>query len=245
MDMTLLDWTRMGRTYCVTGAAVVDGQIRILRPLPRAQREAPVRNIGWSPFQLDGHSRWEMFEVIAPEPAPPQAPHLEDAWVLSLRSRHGLAGPAQRRAMLQATLVPEGQPLFGAPLRRNRHKAYLLPDEGARSLTSVAVRQQQIELFVERCEYKPEPTYRVRLHAPELDGLVIPFKDHFLLNRAEQASPTERGRLQSLKLALAQLGETVVVRLGVSRPYAHPGSSSLPVCWLMADGFFSLNDPQP
>jgi hypothetical protein len=199
----------------------------------------------WSPFQLDGHSRWEVFEVIAPEPAPPQAPHLEDAWVISLRSRHGLATSGQRRAVLQATLVPEGQPLFGAALRRDKQKAYLLANEGSRSLTSVAVRQKQIELFVERSAYKPEAVYRVRLHIPELDGLVIPFKDHFLLGRAEQASPTEAGRLRALQQAITQMGETVIVRLGVSRPYVHARSSSLPVCWLMADGFFSLSDPQP
>jgi hypothetical protein len=245
MDMILLDWTRMGRTYCVTGAVRVNGQLRILRPLPRAQRDAPVRNTGWSPYQLDGHSRWEVFEVISPEPAPPLAPHLEDAWVLSLRSRHGLAAPAQRRTVLEATVVPEGQPLFGVPLRRDRQKAYLLPSEGARSLTSVVVRQKQIELFVERREYKPDANYRVRLHVPELEGLVIPFKDHFLLRRAEEASPTDAGRLQALQEATARLGDPVLVRVGVSRPYAPPGSSSLPVCCLMADGFFSLNDPQP
>jgi hypothetical protein len=208
-------------------------------------REAPVRNTGWSPFQMDGHSRWEVFEVISPEAAPPQAPHLEDAWVVSLRSRHGLAEPAKRRAVLQATLVPDGQPLFGVPLRRDKHKAYLLANEGVRSLTSVVVQQKQIELFIERRADRPDANYRVRLHVPELDGLVIPFKDHFLLNRAELASPTDAGRLHALKLALAQMGETVLVRIGVSRPYTQPGSSSLPVCWLMADGFFSLSDPQP
>jgi hypothetical protein len=245
MDMILLDWTRMGRTYCVTGAVHVNGLLRILRPLPRSQRDAPVRNTGWSPFQLDGHSRWEMFEVIAPEPATPQAPHLEDAWVISLRSRRGLAAPAQRRAVLQATLVPEGQLLFGVPLRKDKQKGYLLPSEGLRSLTSLAVRQQQIELFVERTVYKPDATYRVRLHVKDLDDLIIPFKDHFLLNSAERASPTDTGRLQALKFALAQMGETVIVRLGVSRPYAFEGSSRLPVCWLMADGFFSAQDPQP
>ena len=85
----------------------------------------------------------------------------------------------------------------------------------------------------------------MRLHIPELEDLVIPFKDHFLLGRAEAASPTETGRLQALQLAIVQMGESVVVRLGVSRPYVHAGSSSLPVCWLMADGFFSLSDPQP
>jgi len=131
------------------------------------------------------------------------------------------------------------------PLRRDKQKAYLLPSEGSRSLTSVAVRQKQIEMLVERRDYKPDANYRVRLHVPELEGLVIPFKDHFLLRRAEEAAPTDAGRLDALKAAVARMGEPVLVRVGVSRPYAHPGSSSLPVCWLMADGFFSLSDPQP
>jgi hypothetical protein len=50
MEMVLLDWTRMGRTYCVAGAARVGGQLRIIRPLPRALRDAPVRNTGWTVF---------------------------------------------------------------------------------------------------------------------------------------------------------------------------------------------------
>jgi hypothetical protein len=245
MEMILLDWTRMGRTYCVAGAVNVNGQLRIIRPLPRALRDAPVRNAGWSPFLIDGHSRWEVFDLSAPEPAPPQAPHLEDAWVVGLRSRRGLAAPAFRRAVLDATLVPAGQPLFGAPLRTNNHKAYLLPGEGVRSLTSLAVRQAQIELFAEERDDRPEPVYRVRLDVPELSDLVLPFKDHFLLGRSEQASPTTAGRLRALKLAVAQLGDPLVVRLGLSRPYAPPESSSLPRCYLMADGFFSLSDPQP
>jgi hypothetical protein len=245
MEMILLDWTRMGRSYCVTGAVQVNGQLRIVRPLPRHLREAPVRNTGWSSFQMDGHSRWEVLEFEAPEPAPPQAPHLEDAWVVTLRTRHCFATPAQRRAILQQTIVPEGQPLFGVPLHKDRHKGYLLPGEGVRSLTSLAVRQNEIELFADQRPDKPGPNYRVRLHVPELAGLVLPFKDHFLMARAEQAAPTETGRLQTLKRAIAEMGETVIVRIGVTRPYAQPGSSSLPVCWLMADGFFSWNDPQP
>ena len=67
---------------------------------------------------------------------------------MGLHSCHCLAVPAQRRAILQATLVPEGKPLFCALLRCHRQKAYLLPNEGVRSLTSVAVRQAQIELLV-------------------------------------------------------------------------------------------------
>ena len=40
------------------------------------------------------------------------------------------------------------------------------------------------------------------------------------------------------------MGTTAVVRLGLSRSFVsaagQPGK-----CWLMADGFFSLDDPQP
>jgi hypothetical protein len=39
-----------------------------------------------------------------------------------------------------------------------------------------------------------------------------------------------------------QMGETVAVRLGLSRPFASQGQP--PLCWLMANGFFSLDDPQ-
>ena len=64
MDMILLDWTRMGRSYCLAGAVLEKGDWRIVRPLPMKHRAAPVRNIGWSPFLFDGHARWEIFELI-------------------------------------------------------------------------------------------------------------------------------------------------------------------------------------
>jgi hypothetical protein len=35
------------------------------------------------------------------------------------------------------------------------------------------------------------------------------------------------------------------VRLGVSRAYSGTPGRAPNVCWLMADGFFSLTDPQP
>ena len=41
------------------------------------------------------------------------------------------------------------------------------------------------------------------------------------------------------------MGEEVVVRLGPSRAFP-PGVGCGPACcWLLADGFFSLTDPEP
>ena len=91
MDFILLDWTRMGRTYCLAGAVYQAGQYRIVRPLPSRARDNVVPNQGWSPFLFDGHSRWEVFELIHPEPARAVAPHLEDVWVTSLKPRRRLA----------------------------------------------------------------------------------------------------------------------------------------------------------
>ena len=53
MDMILLDWTRMGKTYCLAGAVVQDGRYRVIRPLLARYHDAPVRNVGWSAYQLD------------------------------------------------------------------------------------------------------------------------------------------------------------------------------------------------
>ena len=33
MDMVLVDWTRMGKFYCLAGAVVQEGKVRIVRPL--------------------------------------------------------------------------------------------------------------------------------------------------------------------------------------------------------------------
>jgi hypothetical protein len=68
MEMILLDWTRMGRTYCLVGVVAEAGKYRVVRPLPSRQRNSPQRNVGWSPFLLEGHRRWEIFELIKPEP---------------------------------------------------------------------------------------------------------------------------------------------------------------------------------
>jgi hypothetical protein len=76
MDMILLDWTRMGKSYCLAGVIRQNGAFRVVRPLLTQHRDAPVRNVGWSPFLMDGHSRWEVFELIHPTPADSQPPHL-------------------------------------------------------------------------------------------------------------------------------------------------------------------------
>ena len=64
MDIVLLDWTRMGRYYCLAGVIVQAGEYRIVRPLPALDRHkcAPIN--GWFASRLDGHSRWEVFEMV-------------------------------------------------------------------------------------------------------------------------------------------------------------------------------------
>src|SRR5262249_5488830 len=129
MEMVLVDWTRMGRSYCLAGVVADGAGWRVARPLPARSRMSTVRNVGWSPFLMEGHSRWEIFELVKPEVAPPQPPHLEDVWVRSLRPRRCLAPMAQRRAILQATCPREGDTLFGAGRT---------PAAGERSFSSAA-----------------------------------------------------------------------------------------------------------
>ncbi len=90
----------------------------------------------------------------------------------------------------------------------------------------------------------PEPDYRVTLAVPGLEGRSLPVKDHFLLQRGEIASSDVYGRIRALTLAVGQMGEQVAVRLGLSRSFQATPTRAESVCWLMADGFFSFNDPQ-
>jgi len=244
VDMVLLDWTRMSKVYCLAGVVQYNGQFRVVRPLPSAQRTAPVRNVGWAPVVADGHSRWEIFELIDPKSAEPSPPHLEDLWVRNLKSRGTFADRALRRAILQATLAQPGEPWFGTPLTTTRSSAYIAPRAGQRSLVSIIVPNRAIRFSVSWREGTPEPDARVCLDVPELAGRSLPVKDHFLLRRAERASSAVEGRIQELTLAVAQMGAEVAVRLGLSRGFqATPGRTES-ACWLMADGFFSFNDPQ-
>jgi hypothetical protein len=243
VDIILLDWTRMGRVYCLAGAIYQAGQIRIVRPLPARARHSPIANNGWSPYLMDGYSRWEAFEMIHPEPAHALAPHREDIWVHRLQPRKRFANPAERRAILQATLAPPEKPIFGVELMRSYGTSYLDPGTGERSLTTVIVSSAELQFTALWRDGANEPDYRVRLNLPGHDGAILPVKDHFLLCRAEREAPDIDGRLRFLAAAVSKMGEHVYVRLGLSRSF--PSATGQPGrCWLMADGFFSLDDPQ-
>lgn len=245
MDLILIDWTRMGKTYCLAGAIVHNGTYRIVRPLLAQHQKSAVRNVGWSPFLLDGHSRWEVFEVVGPTPAEVEPPHCEDVWVHTLRPRRCLATPAQRRAVLQVTLTPEGQPPFGAPLATTRSSAYLAPGCGSRSLATLLVPARGIRFSAALREGAAEPDYRVTLDVPGLAGRQLPVKDHFLLRQAEMASTSLDFQVRALTRAVQQMGERIAIRLGLSRAFQPTPGRGSGFCWLMADGFFSFTDPQP
>jgi hypothetical protein len=240
--MILIDWTRMGTTYCVAGAIQQDGGMRFVRPLWAHHRHAPVRNTGWSPFVMDGRSRWEAFELVGPEPASPQPPHCEDVWVRDLKPCGCLANLEQRRAILEATRAPMGRPLFGAPLTRTATSAYLPPGVGERSLTTVVFAVERVHFVVSA---KPGRAADIRVHieAPGFEGRLLPLKDHFLVTRAEAAAPDPDGRLRFIRETVRGMGDPIAIRVGLSRPFAPDGGE--PRCWLMADGFFSLAAPMP
>jgi hypothetical protein len=243
VDLILIDWTRMGHVYCLAGAIVQGGQYRIIRPLPARARKSPVPNQGWSPFLMEGHTRWEVLELVRPVPGPQAPPHLEDVWVQELKSCRRLASRDDRRAILQVTLTPPGAPLFGVALEASYAGSYLPPGQGERSLTSAIVPSAEIHFTAVSRGGAAQPDFRVSLPLPELDRRILPVKDHFLLCRAEKASKDIGDQVRFLTEAVRQMGPQVFVRLGLSRSF--PTADGQPGrCWLMADGFFSLDDPQ-
>lgn len=244
MDMILLDWTRMGRTYCLAGAILQEKQWCIVRPLLTRSREEPVRIAGWSAYLMDGHQRWEIMELIGPLPADPEPPHLEDMWVRAMRSRRSFATREARRALLTATMAPPNEPLFGCNLATTRAAAYLQPGTGIRSLVTLALPSNQIHFDAAWRQGMGEPDIRVELPLPELGNRWLPVKDHHLLLRGETEGNNLEQRIQILTAAVQQMGEQVAVRLGLSRPF-QSRSDQPSMCWVMADGFFSLLDPQP
>jgi hypothetical protein len=245
MDMILLDWTRMGKSYCLAGVVAGEDGCRVVRPLLTKFRHAPVRNVGWSAYLLDGHSRWEVFELVGAATAAPEPPHLEDVWVRGLRPRKYLAPVEQRRAILQATAVWPGETAFGEPLEFTRVSAFLLPGHGRRSLTTLTVPSGQVVFSASRREGTDAPDVRVALCMPPLGERLFPFKDHHLLLMAEQAGRTLTEQVQALNQAVRRMGDQVAVRLGLSRPFPSGAESGEAKCWLMVDGIFSLADPQP
>jgi hypothetical protein len=245
MEMILLDWTRMGRSYCLAGVIRGGGGWRVVRPLPARHRDMPQHKVGWSAYKLDGHQRWEVFELVRPESDPGEAPHLEDLWVRDLTPYRIQISPGQRRAVLEATMAPAEEPLFGAPLSCTRAGAYLTPGTGQRSLTTVIVPGSQVTFRACQREGAEEADLRVELPLSELEGKQLMVKDHHLLRRAEEIATDPAGRAQALTDAVRQMGERVAVRLGLARPWQPTDGAGPALCWLMADGFFSLDDPQP
>jgi hypothetical protein len=245
MDLILLDWTRMGKTHCLAGVVVEGGFVRTVRPLLRRYSDAPVRNVGWSPFLLDGHQRWEVFELVGPEPAEPQPPHVEDTWVQTLRPRRCSAPPEQRRAILQSLAARPGEVIFGTPLLTTRASAYVRPGTGQRSLATLIVPSAQVAFSAARCEGAPEPHVRATIDVLPLAGRPLPVKDHHLLRVAERVAGDPNGLAAALARAVRAMSERVAVRIGLSRPFQASPQGGPGLCWLMVDGIFSLSDPQP
>lgn len=242
MDFILIDWTRMGKSYCLAGAIFQAGSYRIVRPIPHTAKKSIHPNVGWSPYLMDGHARWEVFQLQRPEPATTAAPHREDIWVRNLERQRRTASREQRQAILQATLAQPEQPLFGAQLDTSRDSAWMPPGKGDRSLTSVLVPSRDIQFKVVWRDGCDEPDYRVLLPLPDLGVRILPVKDHLLLTCAEEQTNDVEARVAHLRTAIRAMGEQVLVRLGLSRPFTYERTA--PRCWLMADGFFSLEDPQ-
>jgi len=245
MEFVLLDWTRMGKTYCLAGVVREGKGFRVVRPLVTRGREAPVRNVGWSPWHLDCHARWEVFELVGAEPATPSPPHLEDMWIRALRPRRRLATSTERREILSATMAPDREPIFGAPLQTTYAAAHLEPGTGKRSLVTIVVSPKQLSFGASRRIGASDQDIRVRLPVPGAGERYVPVKDHHLLSRAAQTASAQDELAAFLNSAVQQMGDPVAVRLGLSRAFPGGGNSVSNSCWLMADGFFSLTNPQP
>lgn len=266
MSFVLLDWTRMGKGYCLAGAVLDGTAVRIVRPLSIYHqhrsggssglislirsffvRDPPAegdRTVAWPAYLLAGRTRWEVFDLVSPRPATPDSPHLEDTWVRSLLPRNRLATIDERRTILSATAAPTGEALFGAPLRLVGSRTFLVSGEGERSLSTLVAPVEQIRFHAgQRGRESAEARIRVDLPFPDLGLRTLPVTDHHFLSWAEQKAVRAQDQAAALAGLVRQMGETVAVRLGLSRPFAADGQP--PACWLMANGFFSVTDPQP
>jgi hypothetical protein len=242
--MILLDWTRMGRSYCLAGVVMEKGVPRVVRPLLARYKDLAVRNVGWSPFLLDGHSRWDVFELVGATPAAPEPPHLEDTWVRGLKTLGRQVSQDQRRAILHALAAPSADEMFGAPLLTTRSAAYLNSGQGQASLGTLVIASSEIRFSVLRRAGAAGADVRVDLGSSGLSGHWLAVKDHLLLLQAEQATTTPAGLQGSLSRAVTRMGPRLAVRLGLSRAFLGKSGEGAAMCWLMADGFFSFADPQ-
>jgi hypothetical protein len=243
--MILLDWTRMARSYCLAGVTAEGETYRVVRPLLAKYRDSPPANVGWSAYLLDGHARWEVFRLMGPERAAHPPPHVEDVWVRGISPRRSMATVEQRRAILTVTKPRADETLFGAPLLTTPGAAYLSGGAGTRSLTTLWVPAEQVVFRASRRGPGEPAEFRVRLGVAGLGDRLLSVKDHTLLSRAEQAGPDLDSQLLAIRQMVGRMGNPVVVRLGLSRPFLDGKHSEAGRCWLMADGFFSLSDPQP
>jgi hypothetical protein len=289
MAMILLDWARMGTSYCVSGAVVNDNrkptsiaskvlssvgypegrsaptiraspakatqpsaapssttanQVRMVRTLLARYRQTPVRNAGWSSYLMDGHSRWESFELIGLAETAPEPPHLEDISVRSFRSRKILASPEHRQTILAETAIQPGDPIFGVPLVTTRSSAYLLSGTGHRSLATLMVPFDRIRFEGASRLGAQEPDMRVWLPIDDLGDRLLPEKDNRVFKRCEAGGTSVTERANRLNRYIEQMGGKIAVRLGLSRAFQGRPSGQKGVCWLMADGFFSFSNPQ-
>jgi hypothetical protein len=243
VDLILLDWTRMGKCFCLAGVVVDGPRLYVVRPLPVAQRGVAAQFLGWPADRCDGFQRWQVIEMVEPEPAGAKPPHVEDAWVRELRPHDRFAPAELRRAILTATAL-NNEPLFGTALHASRATAFANPGTGQYSLTTVTVPAQDISFRGMRREGSGEVRLRVTLPVRQLGQRTLPVTDHPLLTRAATVAPEPERQAEWLTATVRGLGETVAVRLGLSRPYFWPDANPEPQCWLMADGFFALADPR-
>jgi hypothetical protein len=238
MRMILLDWTRMGTHFCLAGVVIEGKSVRTVRPLPERFYDGRSDHCGWPESAIHGHRRWEIVELVGASPAETRPPHREDMWVQELGWQGELAAPAQRREVLRRTAALSSRWLFGVPLNRTRASAYLVPGSGERSLATIVVPSRGITFLALQRVGINTPCIRVQLSVAGLGDCELPVIDHHLLLSAEEAGARLGDRLDRLQSFLEGMGEQVVIRLGLARPLNNR-------CWLMADGFFSLADPQP
>jgi hypothetical protein len=247
MEMILCDWTRMGHAYCLTGAVNSGDGWTIVRPLLHRRGGDMVRNVGWSPFLFDGHARWEVFDLVGVTSPPREPPHVEDVWIREMRSLKRMAAPVQRREILQAGIRPADIPLFGQSFSVGRETAWIDTGKGDRSLATMLVERGSLRFSGIQREGRAGPDYRVTLDVPGLGERCLAVVDHFLLRAAELAGTEMSSQVREMERIVGQMGERIAVRLGLTRPFAPQGNTqpAARVCWLMADSFFSMDDPQP
>jgi hypothetical protein len=116
---------------------------------------------------------------------------------------------------------------------------------GSRSLATLWIPASEIRFHASHRAGSEAPDFRARLGVAGLGERLIPVKDHQLLLRAEEAADHLDKQVRAMQQFVGRMGDLVVVRLGLSRPYQNGVHQPTGPCWLMVDGFFSLNDPQP